>query len=82
MDQEKTHWLVRPATIKALWVGSIAVLGALVIADFFIEKHPHFGFDGLPGFSAWFGFGACIVLVVGAKGVGVILKRKDDYYGG
>lgn len=82
MDGEKDHWLVRPATIKAIWVGSIAVLAALVIADFFIEKHPHFGLDGLPGFSAWFGFAACVVLVAGAKGLGVILKRKDDYYGG
>ncbi|MCB1377213.1 MAG: hypothetical protein KDK89_02415 [Alphaproteobacteria bacterium] len=80
MAKENDHWLVRPETIRLLWRGSIAVLAMLVAADFLIEHHPHFGIDGTPGFYAWFGFAACVVLVAGAKALGLPLKRPDDYY--
>jgi len=74
------HWLVRPATIRQLWVVFIAILAATVIGDFFVEHHPHFGVDGTFGFGAWYGFAACVVLVVGAKALGFLLKRPDTYY--
>ena len=32
------------------------------------------------GFYAWFGFAACVVLVVAALALGKLVKRKDDYY--
>lgn len=74
------HWLVRESTIRLLWRGSIAILALLVIADFFIEHHPHFGIDGTPGFGAWFGFLSCVVMVLVAKAIGMVLKRPDTYY--
>jgi uncharacterized membrane protein len=84
MSERETdnHWLVRAKTIRWLWIGFIAVLAATVLADLFVDHHGKFSLDGTFGFSAWYGFAACFVLIVFAKGLGVILKRRDDYYGG
>jgi hypothetical protein len=32
------------------------------------------------GFFAWYGFVTCAAMVVGAKVLGIFLKRPDDYY--
>jgi hypothetical protein len=74
------HWLVRPATIRLLWAIFAAVLTALVLADPIVEHHPYFGLDGTFAFSAWYGFAACVTLVLFAKALGALLKRPDTYY--
>lgn len=74
------HWLVRPTTIRALWIGSSIVLAILVLLDLVVKHHPHFGIDGTFGFGAWYGFLACVALVLFAKALGLILKRPDTYY--
>lgn len=78
---EAKHWLVQPGTIKTLWRVSIAVLALTVLGDLFVEHHSAFGLDGTFGFGAWFGFAACVVLVLGSKLLGHFLKRPDTYYG-
>jgi hypothetical protein len=75
------HWLVRESTIRKLWIAFALVLAATVLADLFVEHHAYFGLDGTIGFAAWFGFVGCVVLIVGARALGVLLKRPDDYYG-
>ncbi|MGE0697561.1 MAG: hypothetical protein AB7O57_00535 [Hyphomicrobiaceae bacterium] len=74
------HWLVRTSTIRLLWAVSLLVLAAVVALDRVVEHHPHFGVDGTFGFGAWYGFAACVVLVLFAKLLGVLLKRPDTYY--
>lgn len=74
------HWLVRPGTIRLLWNVSAAVLAGLVLLDLVVPKHPHFGIDGTFGFGAWYGFGACVLMVLVSRGIGSILKRPDTYY--
>jgi hypothetical protein len=74
------HWLVRPKTIRILWVVFIAILALTVLAEFVIKAKGHFGLDGTFGFAAWYGFGACVVMIVGAKMLSVMLKRGDTYY--
>lgn len=74
------HWLVRASTIRALWISSSVLLALLVLLDLVIEHHPHFGIDGTFGFGAWYGFIACVALVLFAKGLGLLLKRPDTYY--
>lgn len=74
------HWLTRPATIRKLWIGLIAVLALTVIAGLFIDFHDHFGVESSVGFYAWYGFGTCVLMVVGAKLLGKVLKRPDNYY--
>lgn len=74
------HWLVRPGTITMLWWGGCAILALTVLADLIVHHHPYFGIDGIFGFAAWFGFAGCVVLVLGSKALGAVLKRPDTYY--
>lgn len=52
-----------------------------IAAEFFIDRHPEFGFSGIPGFYALVGFTAYCVIVLGAKALRPLLKRPEDYYG-
>ena len=76
----KQHWLVRSTTIKLLWQIFIAVLVITVIIGLFVESHGHFHLDGSFAFYAWYGFTACIIIIVCAKLLGRILHRQDSYY--
>lgn len=78
---ERPHWLVRPGTVRGLWIGFGAVLAVLAAADLLVHGHPGFGVDGAFGFYAWYGFGTCVLMVLAAKGLGFFLKRPDGYYG-
>lgn len=80
MNDAREHWLRRPETIRKLWVVGIAVLVILVVIGEIIQQHPHFDMEKLFGFNAWYGFGCCVAMVIGAKLLGVFLKRKDTYY--
>lgn len=79
---EKDHWLARPSTIRLLWGVFVAVLLVTVVPDFFIHQHVHFGVEDFFGFYAAYGFGTCVLMVVGAKALGLLIKRGDDYYDG
>ncbi|MDH3319529.1 MAG: hypothetical protein OEO84_07530 [Betaproteobacteria bacterium] len=74
------HWLVRPATIRLLWRVFIGVLALTVVAEFLVAHHPHFRFEEIIGFGAWYGFLACAGMIVFAKGLAFFLKRPDSYY--
>ena len=74
------HWLARPATIGLLWVVFGVVLTVLLLAELVVHHHPQFGLDDTFGFGAWYGFAACVVLVLFAKMLGAFLKRPDTYY--
>jgi hypothetical protein len=77
---QQDHWLVRPATIRKLWWGFSVVLALTVVAQLFIYVKGYFGVDGWPGFAAVFGFLSCLAMVLVAKGLGLFLKRREDYY--
>lgn len=74
------HWLVRPQTIRRLWFIFAAVLAATVVAGLFVSLPGHFKWDGEFWFFAAYGFATCAVMVFGAKALGFILKRPDNYY--
>ena len=78
---ERDHWLVRPATIRKLWIGFALLLAATVLLQLVVKIKGYFGVDTWFGFGAVFGFLACVAMVVVAKGLGVVLKRDEDYYG-
>ncbi|MEQ8330744.1 MAG: hypothetical protein RH859_09810 [Longimicrobiales bacterium] len=77
---EPVHWLVRPETIRRIWIVFSAILVGIVLADLGVHHYEYFGIDDSFGFYAWYGFGTCLLMVVGAKALGFVLKRPDDYY--
>lgn len=79
-DDASKHWLVRPASIRKLWVLFIAILALSVAAQIIWHVHGHFGLDETFGFAAWYGFVTCVAMIVVAKVLGIFLKRRDDYY--
>ena len=74
------HWLARPATIRLLWRVFIAVLALTVAAEILFGHEGHFAVERLFGFNALYGFLACAGMILFAKGLGLLLKRRDDYY--
>ncbi len=80
-EQRQTDtWLERPSTIRGLWIGFTIVLTLTVAAQAFIHIKGYFGVDGWFGFAAVFGFGACAAMVIVAKLLGFVLKRREQYY--
>lgn len=58
---------------------AVALLLSLVL-EYFIEIKPVFVYDGKPLFHAWFGFGACVAMILVAKILGFFVKRGEGYY--
>lgn len=58
------------------------VIVLLMFLDGFAPRHhAHFFWDSIPGFSAVFGFIACVILVFFSKGIGhAFLMKREDYY--
>jgi uncharacterized membrane protein len=79
-DEKQLHWLVRPSTIRNLWIGSSIVLALVVLAQTVFYVKGYFGFDAWFGFGAIYGFVSCLVMVLVAKLLGLVLKRPVDYY--
>jgi uncharacterized membrane protein len=73
-------WLARPTTIRLLWWVFAAVLALSVTAQVLFKVKGYFGADGWFAFGAVYGFLSCLAMVLVAKGLGYVLKRKQDYY--
>ena len=59
------------------------VLVLIVASDFLVPReHVEFLWERLPGWSAAYGFGSCVVLIFVSKFLGhrVGLMRREDYY--
>lgn len=79
-DPHKDNWLVRASTIRLLWGVFIAVLALTVLAQLVFKVKGYFGVDSWTGFTAIFGFLACLAMVFLAKLLGTFLKRDESYY--
>lgn len=79
-NEQQVHWLVRPTTIRKLWLGFGAVLVLMVLAQTVIYIKGYFGVDAWFGFAAVYGFVSCLLMVLVAKLLGALLKRPQDYY--
>lgn len=79
-SQSKLHWLVRPSSIRRLWIGAGVLLGLSVAVQLLVPVKGKFDVDGWLAFPAVYGFLSCVAMVVGAKLLGMWLKRRDDYY--
>ena len=74
------HWILKKENIKKLWIFSILLLASLVLIQLILPIKGHFEMEGWIGFGAWFGFIACILMILFSKILGYVVKRSEDYY--
>ena len=77
---EKKHIFDDPRNVRRVLWALLATCGFLLIADFIFHRHVVHPWEALWGFYALFGFVACVVLVLVAKGMRKYLMRQEDYY--
>lgn len=77
---EKPRWLDNSENVRKLYLTVWAIGIVLLLLDLVIHRHPETPFDGWLGFYCFFGFVACVSLVIVAKGLRRILMRPEDYY--
>ncbi len=77
---EKLYWLDSRANVERLVRGFYAVCALLLLLDFFVPKHGTFAIEHVFGFYAFFGFAACVTLVLVAKQLRRIVMRPEAYY--
>lgn len=80
-DGTARPWLTRASTIRGLWWTGSIVLVLVTLADLVVERHhPVVPVAGTFGFYSWYGLATCAAMVIVAKALGAVLKRKDSYY--
>ncbi|MBW2707707.1 MAG: hypothetical protein JRD04_00225 [Deltaproteobacteria bacterium] len=80
-EPEKKYLFDNPRNVKILLGCFYASLVVLLLIEFLLHKHPHFGWEAWPEFYAVYGFVACVVLVIVAKYfLRPLVKRDEDYY--
>ena len=87
---ERKYWLDDPANIKTFIRGFFVVCGLVLVADIVHQtvSHRHnqgpkvlYAIENVPGFYAFYGLVACVLLVVLAKYLlRPAVMRDEDYY--
>ena len=80
MEDKKKNWLEEAGNVKLIRRALYAICALLLVVDLFVHKHPHIVAEEWFGFYGLYGFVACVVLVLAARGLRVILGRREDYY--
>ncbi len=82
-DQNDSHkdWIYRDSTKKLLMrlllIGcTVSVLAEVLV----LGRQDKFGVDGFFGFYAILGFVSCTMMIFLAKGLGLFLKVRTDFY--
>lgn len=78
---EKRYWLDERRNVDKIFYALVGLCLAVLLADLFYHKHPHFAAESWFGFYGIFGFVSCVGLVLAAKELRRLLKRDEDYYG-
>ena len=68
---------------KLRWRLLLAVLAAIVLADFLVTRdHTEHFWDAIPGWGAVFGFVSCVAIIFVSKFIGHRggIMRDEDYY--
>ncbi len=76
----KLVWLDKKKNVDRVVYALYTLCALLFSADFFYHKHTEVGIEEVPGFYAIYGFVMCAALVISARGLRVILMRREDYY--
>jgi hypothetical protein len=82
--EKKTYLFDKPENRvrvrKYLFISLVVLLVVELILSKSVHGHIHFPWESYYGFYAVYGFVSCVLLVFIAKGMRLILKRKEDYY--
>jgi len=76
----KLGYFDQPKTKKMLWGALWGVCVVSVVLQLFTHTESHFEQVDFFGFNALLGFTACSVCILVAKGLGLFLKKSEDYY--
>ena len=79
-DSGKSHMFDNPRNVKRVIYALLAVSGLSFVLDFFISRYVDHPWESLFGFYAFYGFVACVFLVLIAKEMRKFIMRKEDYY--
>lgn len=77
---EREYWLDRPSNVRKVYLGVWALCGLLLLVEPLVHKHPEVAAEEWFGFHGWFGFVACVGLVLAAKWLRRLIKRPEDFY--
>ena len=81
MDRkERKHLFDDPRNVKALIYGLYVVCAVLLVLDLFVHRYVDHPWEALFGFYSFYGFICCCFLVIAAKGMRKLVRRKEDYY--
>ena len=80
MNQEKTSFFDHRENIKKVLHVLYGICAVLLVADVFIHRHVIHDWESVTGFYAFFGFIACVTLVLLAKELRKLVMRGEDYY--
>jgi hypothetical protein len=79
-DREKKHIFDNPRNVRRVIYALYAACVVSFVAEFFVSRHADHPWETLFGFHAFYGFVACVVLVLAAKEMRKVLMRGEDYY--
>ena len=80
MKIEKKYWLDGSRSVDKIYWGLYLLCILIILPDFFYHRHVYFSWEGWTGFYGLYGFLSCFGLVILAKQIRKIVKRKEDYY--
>ena len=77
---EKPHVFDNMRNVKRTIYALMTACGISFIAEFFVHRHVEHPWESLFDFYSFYGFFACVMLVLLAKAMRIILIRREDYY--
>ncbi len=78
--EPKQYLFDKPRNVSLLLRSFYVICASLFILDFIIHRHAVHEWDSIAGFYAIFGFIAYVAIVLTAKQLRKVVKRKEDYY--
>ena len=80
MKVERPRWLDDSNNVTRLYRALWAIAAVVLLLDWIVHRHEQLAFAAAPGFYAAYGFFACVLLVLVAKGLRRLLRRPEAYY--
>lgn len=77
---EKEYFLHKKRNVKIILRVFYAICALLLLVDLVYHRHVTHPWEALFGFHAFYGLGACVLLVLVAREMRKILMREEDYY--